>query len=241
MKVLVLYVYHQYQERVQHFIDHAVFEDPDIDFLFICNDPTLIIDLPPYVRRMNRENQGFDFGGWSSALMTEELYDKYDRFIFVNSSVMGPYLPSYWKGKWTDVYLQGLQGNVKLFGSTINTIRNPYQMSHVQSYIFAMDKPTLEYLIECKIFSTTHYATTFLDAVYHKEIQMSRKIIEKGWNIGSLLDYYQGVDFTWTTKHHTQYRMPFLDDIMYPSFRGTLWNEHQLVFIKGNRVPIGKR
>jgi len=236
MKVLVLYVFHQYQNRVQHFIDHALFEDEDVDFIFICNDSNTSIDLPPYVKKMSRKNIGYDFGGWSDALLTQDLYKEYDQFIFVNSSVMGPYLPD--KGKWTDLYLNGLRDNVKLFGSTINTIKNPYQLSHVQSYIFAMDKTTLEYLIQCEIFSNTNYAATFLDAVWKKEVLMSRKIIEKGWNIGSLLDYYKDVDFTFTTKHHTQYPFPFLDDVMYPQYRGKLWNETQLVFIKGNRVPI---
>ena len=39
-----------------------------------------------------------------------------------------------------------LNNNIKLFGSTINTISEPYNKAHVQSYIFAMDKETLKYL-----------------------------------------------------------------------------------------------
>jgi len=42
----------------------------------------------------------------------------------------------------------------------------------------------------------TNYAETFHDAIYNKEILMSRKIIENNWNIGSLLLYYKDVDFT---------------------------------------------
>jgi lipopolysaccharide biosynthesis protein len=187
---------------------------------------------------MFRDNLGYDFGGWSDGLLTDDLYKKYDQFIFVNSSVMGPYLPKEYTGKWTDLYLQGLRDNVKLFGSTINTIENPLQLSHVQSYIFAMDKTTLEYLIDCEIFSATQYAATFLEAVWKKEVYMSRKIIEHGWNIGSLFEYYKDVDFTFKTKHHTHYPFTFLGDIMYPPYRGKLWDEHQLVFIKGNRVPL---
>jgi hypothetical protein len=240
--ILVLYVFHKYNERVKYFIEHALFEDKTVDFVFICNDPNPntydSIELPNYVKKISRENVGYDFGGWSDALLTNDLYKQYEHFIFVNSSVVGPFIPSHCKEKWTDLYLKGLQGNVKLFGSTINTIKNPYQMSHVQSYIFAIDKTTLDYLIECNIFSKTHYASTFLDAVWKKEVLMSRKVIEKGWNIGSFFDYYDGVDFTFTTKHHTQYPFPFLDDVMFPEFRGKLWTEHQLIFIKGNRVNI---
>ena len=62
---------------------------------------------------------------------------------------------------------------------------------------------------------------------------MSKKILENGWNIGSLLMYYKDVDFRKTTEN---YNMKFLDDIMYPPFMNTLWNKYELVFIKGNRI-----
>jgi len=246
MKVLVLYVFHQYHSRVQHFIKRAIFQDESIDFLVVCNhlnpelNPTSL-ELPSYVKWMKRDNLGYDFGAWSDALLTNDLYKQYDQFIFVNSSVMGPYTPSYYKGKWTDIYLQGLHGNVKLFGSTINTCTQPATLSHVQSYIFSMDRNTLEYLIECQIFSTT-FLTSFEEVVYQKEIRMSRKVIEKGWNIGSLLECYKDVDFT-----RTEHTIPILEDIMlpcfegdfmYPYFRGKVWTEHQLCFIKGNRVHL---
>ena len=41
-----------------------------------------------------------------------------------------------------------------------------------------MDKNTLQYLINCEIFSITNYTKTFLETIHNKEILMSRKIIE---------------------------------------------------------------
>jgi hypothetical protein len=67
---------------------------------------------------------------------------------------------------------------------------------------------------------------------------MSRKIIENNWNIGSLLSYYKDVDFTFSCKKPSEYKMEFLDDVMYPHFKNTLWNVYQIVFIKGNRVNV---
>jgi hypothetical protein len=101
-----------------------------------------------------------------------------------------------------------------------------------------MDLPTLKYLIDCEIFSITNYAKTFDDAINQKEILMSKKIIENNWNIGSLLPYYNGVDFTFRTKRPDKYDIHFLDDIMYPQFRNVLWNEYVLVFIKENRIKL---
>jgi len=199
------------------------------------NNKNIDIEAPSYVKKIFRDNVGYDFGGWSEALLINELYKKYDKFIFVNSSVIGPFLQSNFKGNWTDIYIHGLQENVKLFGSTINTCYDPLNKAHVQSYIFAMDKKTLEYLIECKIFSTMNHDNSFYNTIWNKEVLMSKKIIEKGWNIGSLLPCYKNVDFTFSNKDHCSYNINFLDDVMYNRFRGSLWNEYDLVFIKGNR------
>jgi hypothetical protein len=155
-----------------------------------------------------------------------------------NSSVSGPFIPSYCALKWTDIYINGLRGNVKLFRSTINTIESPFDLSHVQSYIFAMNKTTLDFLIECEIFSMTQYAATFEDAIWHREVAMSRKIISNKWNIGSLLPLYKNVDFTFADKRPSEYDTSFVGDIMYPTFRHSLWDEYQLVFIKGNRFGM---
>ena len=249
-KTLVLFVFHIYNERVQHFFDHCLFDDDEIDFIIISNGRDNKFKVPPFanVRTFMRDNAGYDFGGWSEALLTNpELCLKYNNFIFVNSSVMGPFFkddPAISNVKWTDVYINGLQNknnnnnnNLKLFGSTINTIENPLRQSHVQSYIFAMDRNTLQYLIECGIFSLT-YVTTFKEAVWDKEVQMSLKIIQRGWNIGSLMKYYENVDFTFKTKSPNEYSNAFLNDVMYPQFRGKLWDEFEILFIKGNRINI---
>uniref|UniRef100_A0A6C0ETS6 Uncharacterized protein n=1 Tax=viral metagenome TaxID=1070528 RepID=A0A6C0ETS6_9ZZZZ len=62
----------------------------------------------------------------------------------------------------------------KLFGSTINTCCDPLHKSHVQSYIFSMNKETCSFLINCGIFSK-NYVKTFLEAVWNKEVLMSQK------------------------------------------------------------------
>lgn len=239
-KTLVLYVFHIYNERVNYFINNCIFYDENIDFIIISNDKSNSFTFPNYVKTLFRDNIGYDFGGWSEALLTNNLYQNYDKFIFVNSSVIGPFIVSYYNDKWTNIYINGLQNNIKLFGSTINTINDPLNKSHVQSYIFSMDKITLQYLIDCEIFSINNYAQSFYSAIWDKEVLMSRKIIENNWNIGCLLPYYKNIDFTFKSKKPEEYNISFLflNDIMCESCRNTLWNEYQLVFIKGNRFNI---
>jgi hypothetical protein len=237
-KTLVLFVFHEINDRVNNFFKNCIFYDDNVDFVVICNydDIPHKIHLPNYVKIIHRCNIGFDFGGWSEALFTGDLYKNYDYFIFVNSSVIGPFLPSYYKRKWTDIYIDGLKNNVKLFGSTINTENQPLTRSHVQSYIFCMEKTTLEYLIACNIFKPFYNEKNLREIVDNYEIGMSRKIIEKGWNIGSLLDYYKDIDFTFEKKSPTDYNINYLNDMMYSNYRNVYWNEYELVFIKGNRI-----
>jgi len=237
--LLVLYVFSEYNERVKQFLKNCIFYDEKTDFIIIINNPNARLTIPPNLKNVKvivRNNIGYDFGGWSHAILKDRLYDKYDNFIFVNSSVIGPFLPSFYKGNWTDIYLNGLTQNVKLFGSTINTEsldQKPpnYFNSHVQSYIFSMNKETLRYLIQCGIFSIATKNVPFNNVIIEKEVLMSRKIIEKGWNIGSLLSQYLNIDFTLKTPSNVQFR----GDLMYNKFRNELWNEYELVFIKGNR------
>lgn len=242
-KTLVLFVYHEYNKRVQHFVEKSIFCDSNVDFVLICNGTAPPPNLPSYVHVLIRPNIGFDFGGWSHALLFEtedgkKIYEKYDSFVFVNSSVIGPFLQPGFSGPWTNVFLNGLKGNVKLFGSTINCCDDPLTKAHVQSYLFAMRKETLEYLIAVEIFSTSKYAETFTEAIWGKEVEMSRKVLARGWNIGCLLPQYKGVDFTFTTKKLSAYYNVTWHDVMNRESRNVAWNEYQLVFVKGNRLEI---
>ena len=72
------------------------------------------------------------------------------------------------------------------------------------------------------------------EAVWYKEVHMSRVIRANGGNIGSLLKYYQGVDFTFKVKP----KVILLGDLMNNRCRNVLWNEYDLVFVKGNRDII---
>ena len=127
MKTLVLFVFHEYNHRVEHFFKNSIFYDEEVDFMIISNNRDNIFEVPAYtnVFKMLRDNVGYDFGGWSDALLNDQLYLKYEYFIFVNSSVIGPFIPSYYQEKWTTIYINGLQENIKLFGSTINTEKDP--------------------------------------------------------------------------------------------------------------------
>ena len=246
-KTLVIYVFHKLTPNVEHFFNNAIFKDDNIDFLIVCNSISLKLSLPDsikdYVKILKRENIGYDFGAWSDGLLNNDLYKQYDSFIFVNSSVKGPYLPRDYTEKWTSIYLNGLTDTVKLFGSTINCCLSVYgpkaidqvNESHIQSYIFSMKRDTLDYLIEERIFTKRRYITNFIELIIEREFKMSRLIINKGWNIGCLMQLYKEIDFTFKTQNKN---INYLGDIMLPEYYNKLWSLEELVFIKNNRINI---
>lgn len=305
-KTLVLYVFHEYNNRVEYFINNSIFKHPLVDFIIIYNKPNnqeinnininininipiiteekLREKIPYYVKFVVRENIGYDFAGWARGLFekyninnsgynisenniccdnTERyLYENYKYFIFANSSIVGPFIPRYCKRKWTDIFIeqldeQNLNNNVKLLGPTINSTGgieraniNPKYAAHVQSYLFCVERNTLDFLIKEKIFENENYNDNnyntllinyyknmvFEDAI-RKEISMSRKIIENGWNIGSMLKMYIDVDFTFKnkTEQYEKNNIRFYGDIMYEAAINKLWSPYDVIFFKGNR------
>lgn len=223
-KVLVLYVYHKINPRVIHFFENAIFYHPNIDFLVISNNGISPRSrIPDYALEYTRENIGYDFGGWSDALLHQNRYLQYTHFIFVNSSVRGPFLPEGYVGTWVDKYLLGLSPKrsasnnaCKLFGSTMNC-------GHVQSYVFAMNLETLEYLLAKEIFTNKKYTKTLTETIREKEILMSKHIIDHGggWSVDALSRTKFGYEKT---------------DIMYTYYRNRLWKDTEVVFYKDNRI-----
>lgn len=246
MKTLILYVFHIFNNRVKYFIENGIFKSENYTFLIIINgnndDIEDILDLPEYVKMLKRDNIGFDFGGWSDGLLNDDLYKNYDNFIFINSSCIGPFTPSYYSGNWCDIFINNITDDIKLVGTTINnynsniqSITNPVTTSHIQSWVFCVDKLALELLIDKGIFSRK-YEKTHLDTINNKEVPMSLEIIKNGWNIGSLMKYYQNVDFRFKDKQPSDYDLTFFNDLAYDGryFNSNL-HPYEIVFVKANR------
>ena len=243
MNTLILYVFHKFNNRVRYFIEHGIFESQNYTFLIIINgddDLNLYINVPGYVKLLKRDNIGFDFGGWSDGLLNNDLYKDYDNFIFVNSSCIGPFTPSYYSGNWCDIFIKNITDDVKLFGTTINNADMSGEIdvlykAHVQSWAFCMDKVALKLLINKGIFSKI-YEKNLVDTVNHREIGMSREIIRNGWNIGSLMIYYDNIDFRFKDKQPSEYNITFLRNCgVNNGYFDSNLHPYEVIFVKANR------
>lgn len=234
MKTLVLYVFHQWSEYVNFFMERGVYEDPDVTFRIIINDLNFdVSQIPSYCQILKRDNQYQDFGGWSDGLKMG--YTEFDNFIFINASCVGPFIHPNITEKWTTIFLRGLdRPNVKLFGSTINLInRSDNRLATVQSWAFCCRKETVELLIRERIFDWFEYdqMNTKDELIWCHEVRMSTVVRQNGGNIGSMMQLYSGVDFLQPINYPTNNW-----DVAYPGrYMGGTLHPYEVMFIKTNR------
>jgi hypothetical protein len=239
MKTLVLYVFHQFNEYVHFFLKKGVFESDNITFLFIINNPNydpFIIPSFSNIQILKRENKYADFGAWSDGLIYNNNINNHTHFIFINSSCVGPFIHPNITEKWTTIFLRGLErDNIKLFGTTINTINDcSGNSSHVQTWAFCMKQNEVKLCLHHKIFDPINYTKmdTKDELIYNHEIPMSQLIIKNGGNIGAMTKLYYGVNFCDNKSN----KYGWLGDIAYSkAYIGETTNPYEVMFVKANR------
>ena len=233
MRTIVLYVFHELNENVHFFLKNGIHDN--FKLFLICNNE-IDLKLDGY-DILYRPNIGFDFQAWSEALKLISFND-YDYFIFLNSSVIGPFVKD--GENWTHKLINLLNDNVKLAGCTINNCNNygelnPNLYSHVQSFCFCVDRIGLDIIYE-EIFNS-NFITDKNDIIHEKEIKMSRLIINSGYNISSLMKRYSSIDFRLSVGITNQLKMIYKGDIFYDNYFGIYPNEdkYEVMFVKTKR------
>lgn len=161
---LVTYVYSQTpsaEANLRFFISHAL--NSAADFIFIINgEPAQALEIipqKPNIKVVERENDCYDLGSHAEILTTKvnpngvalkrgdkggvERRKMYRKFILLNASIRGPFMPNWAEGCWMDAYLSKVSEEVKLVGMTANC----WPQFHVQSMIWATDSTGLELLL----------------------------------------------------------------------------------------------
>ncbi len=278
-EVLLIYVYsrthsHAFGNLI-YFIKNAVRENDGVDYYFILqnvgNKTVDESELPLLPKRnahyIQHENLCFDLGtlGWFFSTRTvgnpwinqaktadnaEKInITRYKYFIFINSSVRGPFFPPYYLkfmsdyneefGKsfhWYYVFTKRINEKVKLTGCTISCIPIP----HIQSFFFVTDFVGLTILLkpssqeESKSVGIFVCFTVKIDASFHIEVPTSTRILESGYMIDCVLTKYQQIDF----KHPNnqlcnKHRNPHLD----ANLDGSTLEPYEVIFVKYNDSP----
>lgn len=238
-KTLVTYVYfenEQSQMNLDFFVKNGVVcdesDDCDVQYNFVIKGGKCSADIPSCknIKIFKTANEGYDFGGYSYSIRSINTAD-FDYFIFINDSVVGPFVPRYIpKSEWYKHFVSLISDKVKLVGPSIN--RKPYQSvpKHVQSMAFATDAKGLGLLINASIFDLErnidvmkrHGKWTFIQTF---EVGMSGVILNNGYQIASFMQVENNNVELRHADVHFQNRY----------FNSTL-NPIEIMFIKNNRI-----
>ena len=200
-RTLVVYVYGKTHgsamENLLFFIRTAVRSSHNADYYFILQQVNgLVLDektlptLPSNAHYIQHENKYFDLGtiGW---LLSNEKINKtkYKYFVFVNSSVRGPFIVAYYDNPiWYTIFTRRLTDYIKLVGCTFSCETAP----HIQSYLWAMSLETFDFLLKNSSVFTCHQ--TMDDAINKGEIAASQLLLHSGFGIDSLMTKFRGID-----------------------------------------------
>jgi len=115
---LVLYAYSETpnaRTNLIFFLAHGLHQNAD--FVFVMNgesSATALIPNKSNIRIVQRENDCYDLGAYAEVLTTDDFYKAYQRFILMNASIRGPFVPTYATGCWSDMYLGKITDKVKV-------------------------------------------------------------------------------------------------------------------------------
>ncbi|KAH8904883.1 hypothetical protein BR93DRAFT_945884 [Coniochaeta sp. PMI_546] len=244
---LVLYAYAETENARQN-LDFFVQKGlhGKADFVFILNGVTTVAELIPRlsnVRIVQRENTCFDLGAIGEVLMTDNLWKRYKKFITLNASIRGPFLPMYSDYCWSDVFLNRITDSVKLVGTSMNCIPRP----HVQSMLFATDDIGMSILLDPALatslknedgWGTTADPVGFtscfdtLDKAVHSEIGITELIMSQGYQVDVMLtSFHAAKDFSSYCQENNN-----PDDVLFDgTYFGTSVHPYETVFMKANR------
>jgi len=105
----------------------------------------------------------------TSSRVSVPVHTLFDKFVFINSTVAGPYLPTYVPLDWADCFTSKLSDTVKITGISANCmaghtfpdiqahIKQAYNLvvydhSHIQSMAYSLDREGLGILLRHKLF-----------------------------------------------------------------------------------------
>lgn len=232
-KTLIIVTSHVINENILFFCKHGYLDDPNYDFVFVFNNPGLIevisIHDKSNVKVFLRENIGFDFGGWTYALHHPDInISNYKYFVFLNSSVRGPFLPT-WCSElcWPTLFIKKLNNTVKLVGTTINYMSNGqfehgYAYPHVQSMMFVTDTIGLNIGIKNGIFNPKDALTDLHTVFLLKEIGYSKCILDAGYELDCM-------------THSINDGSPINDILSPQAYYGIDINPFEVIFFKTNK------
>jgi hypothetical protein len=247
-----LVVYHffhkddSYLENFQHFMLFAYTKEHDYCIL-IAGDTSALLPQASNIRYLKVQNINNDYGGYCQ-LFSDHFtdIDQYENYLFINSSVRGPFLLPGTTETWIEKYLHKLDSGTGLVGGTICILTqdNDHSISykkrwggnsatHVQTMSYAMHKDTLRYLIESGFYHKQPKLSKKV-VIEDYEIRLSQLVLQKGLDLKCLLPEYNQQSYL-APHQDMNLRSAWGDPSPINSYFGRTLSPFEAMFVKTNR------
>ena len=252
--VLVIYHYYEkdqsYIDNFLHFIQFAY--RPELNYLIVIAGVTSI-ELPQAgnITYFYAKNQNFDYGGYAQVIKDLKFEKNYANFIFVNSSVRGPFLPAHSQKIWANNLFELYSENIGIVGTAISLTpshhaiskmyhekygyaeRNKNILAHVQSTCYVLSRPVLCSLIN-EGFYDVHEALSKDETVRDYEMHLSQNLLSRGLNLKCMLPEYNKPDYR-SLSHEINPSAREGDSGFENSYFGRTVHPYEAMFIKTSR------
>ena len=255
MKIATIYHYYElnetYKDNFIYFLNTSLFDE--IEYFFYISS-SCSVELPNLTNVQYRyiENKNNDFGA-----VVEFSRDKrslsFDAYIFINSSVRGPFMPSYCSSNWHEIFTSRLSNNIAMVGSSINLLPGGSLISNYFKERFSFDPPYIHVQTTAYALSSAGYCLLLKekffdvnenlkknDVISRYEILLSQILLNNNFSIASILPTHEefsvskrGVNFKGTTKNG--------DPLNLAAFYGRTISPLESVFIKTNRNLVSEK
>ena len=252
----VLVIYHFYEkdqsyiDNFLHFIQFAY--RPELNYLIVIAGITSI-ELPQAgnITYFYAKNQNFDYGGYAQAINDLKFETNYAHFIFVNSSVRGPFLPAHSQKIWANNLFELYSENIGIVGTAISLTpshhaiskmyhekygyaeQNKNILAHVQSTCYVLSQPVLCSLIN-EGFYDVHESLSKDETVRDYEMRLSQNLLGRGLNLKCMLPEYNKPDYR-SLSHEINPSAREGDSGFENSYFGRTVHPYEAMFIKTSR------
>jgi len=188
-KYVCLYAYYEknekYKNNFKYFINNGILDN--VLYYIIINGfkCSVVIPKKQNIIVVYKDNVGYDFGAWAYCL-EKYVKQKYDYYIFINTSVIGPIINK--NMNWLNEFLLLFNSkDVKLVGTSINMLDNyPLKqyyfnnfyktenklLTHVQSMFFILDYEGFKHLQNHNFFNYDKISKySFIDLIFNYEVK----------------------------------------------------------------------
>ena len=252
--VLVIYHYYEkdqsYIDNFLHFIQFAY--RPELNYLIVIAG-SASIELPQAsnIAYFYAKNQKFDYGGYAQAIKDLKFEINYANFIFVNSSVRGPFLPPHSKKAWSNHLFDLCSDGVGIVGTAISLTpshhaiskmyhrkygyaeRNKNILAHVQSTCYVLSQEVLRVLIEDGFYDV-HESLSKDETVRDYEMRLSQILLDRDLNLKCMLPEYNKPDYR-SLSHEINPCSREGDSGFEYSYFGRTVHPYEAMFIKTSR------